>query len=128
MRKVLIIVQFAFSMVMILGTLVVYGQMEFMKDQPLGFDADDVYVFRIPSDTTINNQLPSIMAEMERNPHVEGVSKSWNVPGMRFGELMMRVERDNKLEDASLRLMGFDERYLDLMDIELVDGRTSLDR
>src|SRR5690606_40478980 len=50
LRKTLVVVQFAISVVLIVGTLVVYQQLEFMKSQDLGFQKDQIVVFDFQGD------------------------------------------------------------------------------
>jgi len=39
-RKVLVVVQFTVSVILIIGTVVVFGQIQFAKDRPIGYDRD----------------------------------------------------------------------------------------
>ncbi len=122
-RKSLLVIQFAFSMAMILGTLVVGQQMRYMKGQDLGFSHDPLLVYRIPSDTSFQRNLSGILKDIERLPSVENVALSSNVPGQGFGELMVRVETKNKLHEATMRYMSVDQDYLKTMDLNLIQGR-----
>ena len=122
-RKVLVVMQFAFAISMMLGTLVVYGQMDYMKNKDLGFKTDQVYVFRVPSDSLLQSKLEMVREDFMKLHTVESATLSSNVPGQGFGELMVRVEKDTSLEEATMRYMSIDDRYLQTMDLYLVRGR-----
>lgn len=122
-RKVLIVVQFAFAIAMIFGTLVVVGQVDYMKGRDLGYSQEQQFVFRVPSDTNVTNRLDVIQQKFEQHPSVESTTISGNLPGGGFGEYMFRVEQEGVLEDATVRLMAFDDQYIDQMNMELLEGR-----
>ena len=122
-RKVLVVLQFAFAISMMLGTMVVYGQMDFMKNKDLGFSQEQVYVFRLPSDSLFQEQLPELISEYESLGTVSSLSLSSNVPGQGYGELMVRIERKDSLEEATMRYMAIDEHYIPTMGLELIQGR-----
>ena len=48
LRKILVIFQFVMALVLIIGTLTVYRQLDFMKSQDLGFDKNHVLVIKAP--------------------------------------------------------------------------------
>lgn len=48
-RKVLVVVQFTVSVTLIIGTLIVYRQIQFTKDRPVGYDQKGMIMFQIKS-------------------------------------------------------------------------------
>ena len=126
-RKVLITLQFIFSISMMISSIVVFQQMGFMKNKDLGFSKEQIMVFTIPSDTSLNKRLPSIQEKINAHPLVVSSSFSSSVPGKEFGDMMFRVERDFAMRDAQLKLVSCDESYLDLLDISILEGRNFTD-
>ena len=122
-RKILLTIQFAFSISMIISSIIVFQQMTFMKNKDLGFDQDQTLVFRIPGDTVFTKKLDHIQQLFAKSPIVKKTAFSSTVPGAGFGELMFRVERDSVMKDAQLRLMSCDENYFELSDIKIIKGR-----
>src|SRR5690606_8636713 len=51
LRKILVIVQFTITIILIISTLIVLKQMNYMRQQPLGFNPDAVAVVGIPADS-----------------------------------------------------------------------------
>ena len=121
-RIVLLSLQFVFSISMIICSLLVYNQMSFMKDKDLGFDKEKVLVFNIPNDTVVAKKMDAISSEISSKPFVDKVAFSSTLPGSGYGELMFRVEQNDKLVDAQLKLMSCDENFIDLLGIQLIDG------
>ncbi|WP_210490727.1 ABC transporter permease [Rufibacter aurantiacus] len=124
LRKGLVILQFTISLVLIIGTVVVYSQMDFLKKADLGFNKEQVAVIDIPSgDTTLTAKLPLIKSEMLANPNVTQVSASAQIPGQGSGVLIFMVERNNAMVEKTMNMMTVDYDFLDLMGIKLKAGR-----
>ena len=122
-RKILITVQFAFSISMIISSIIVFQQMTFMKNKDLGFEEEKTLVFRIPNDSSFHKKLESIQEKFKKLPNVQKTAFSTDVPGLGFGDLMFRVEQNGAMKDAQLRLIGCDEDYLNLLNIQLLYGQ-----
>ncbi|HLK30103.1 MAG TPA: ABC transporter permease [Puia sp.] len=75
-RKGLVIVQFVISQVMIVGTLVVAYQMDFLKNQNLGFDKEAVISVSIPA----KEKRDVLVQQLKRNPGVKDVSVGLGSP------------------------------------------------
>ncbi len=125
LRKSLVVVQFCISIGLIISTLIVYGQMGYLKDHDLGFDKEQVMILEVPSDTLVTRKLPQIKAEMMENPAVvkTATASGNSIPGSTTGTLLFRVETEVELEEKGVAFMAIDEDYLDLLGIELLEGR-----
>ncbi|KAA3437522.1 ABC transporter permease [Rufibacter hautae] len=124
LRKGLVILQFTISLVLIIGTVVVYSQMDFLKKADLGFNKEQVAVIDIPSgDTTLTAKLPLIKSELLANPNVTQVSASAQIPGQGAGVLIFMVERNNAMVEKTMNMMTVDYDFLELMGIKLKAGR-----
>ncbi|MEO7213732.1 ABC transporter permease [Mucilaginibacter sp.] len=62
-RKVLVVVQFAVSVVLIIGTIVVFRQIEFAKDRPVGYTRDGLVAVQIGGET-IHKSFASVKDEL----------------------------------------------------------------
>ena len=124
MRKILVVVQFTISIALIIGTFIVYRQMQHLKTQDLGFDKEQVMVVEIPSDTSLVRRMPEFSSELLQQPAISKVATaSGGIPGAPTGALLMRLERDKRLQEKTVNVMFVDEGYLDALGIELLAGR-----
>ena len=121
-RKVLILVQFLFSIFMITGTILINEQMQFMRSMNLGFDRENMVSIRIPSDTTVSKQTPIWVEELRNDSRVESVSLS-RLPTGRVGQLMFRVEKDSMLKEQTVSFIFVDDYFIDVLGLEIVEGR-----
>jgi len=74
-RRVLVIVQFTVSVTLIIGTLVVYRQIQFTKDRPIGYDRNGVVMLQ-QSSTQFNGKFEVLRNELKRTGAVQEVAES----------------------------------------------------
>src|SRR5262249_15719303 len=74
-RRVLVIVQFTVSVTLIIGTLVVYRQIQFTKDRPVGFDRHGVVMLQQTS-TQFRGKFDVLRDELKRTGAVQEVAES----------------------------------------------------
>ena len=120
LRKGLVVSQFIISIVLIIGTLVVYSQMNFMRNTELGFNKEQVVVLQ----TNPGPSQGAMQEAIENIPGVLGSSFGSSVPG--GGNSAAYSELENKqgdLQIANLDLYFVDFDYIPLFDLEMVAGR-----
>ncbi len=123
-RKVLVVVQFALSVIMIIGTMIVSGQLKFMKTSDLGFNKDNLIVMTI-RDTTFRKSFESFREELMSHPEILDAAQSTSNPGSNIGIVVQRIEGENgELIDKAVNNYGVDYHYTELMGIEIQQGRT----
>jgi len=127
MRRILVIFQFATSLLLIAGTLSVYLQISFMRNSELGVDIDNVLVLRGPSvnDSTYAETFSAFKKEMLRNPDIEIVSASIGVPGRQpqWNAGGIRKLSDGGDKSNQYRIMGFDFDFVNFYGLEIIEGR-----
>ncbi|MFT7020817.1 MAG: putative ABC transport system permease protein, partial [Cyclobacteriaceae bacterium] len=84
LRKTLVVLQFTASIVMIIGTMVVYQQLEYMKNVDKGFAEEQVVTLSLQDETLVENaeQLRNRFGEI---PMIEKMALSNSMPGRGFG-------------------------------------------
>jgi putative ABC transport system permease protein len=80
-RKGLVVFQFVVSVVLIVSTIVVYHQLEFMQQHDLGFNPSQTLVLNFEGDTTVQHQYKYIKTALAKIPGVKSVTASSNTPG-----------------------------------------------
>ncbi|QMU27803.1 ABC transporter permease [Adhaeribacter radiodurans] len=123
-RKGLVVVQFTISLILISGTLIVYRQMQFLKNSGLGFHKEQLLVIEVPlGDSTLTNRLPEVKAKLLKQPQVEKVSTSIQIPGERTSRVLVQTKEKDRIVEKTMAAMFVDYDFLDLMGIKLVKGR-----
>ncbi|QTE62068.1 ABC transporter permease [Mucilaginibacter rubeus] len=79
-RKTLVVLQFGISVMLIISTMIIYRQLNFMKNADLGYKREHVFVMTIPwqvlglDDKTRESKLKSIASELIRRQKCDGCS------------------------------------------------------
>ena len=122
LRRILVIFQFAISIGLIAGTIVVYKQIVFMKNKELGFDKEQVVI--IPQMTeNLRKSYRSIRTELLSLPGVIDVGASDLVPSR--GHLIAPFLPEGFPDDQRMTMdyMDVDDHYIPMMGMEVVAGR-----
>ncbi|WP_165864828.1 ABC transporter permease [Rufibacter latericius] len=126
LRRSLVVVQFTISLVLIIGTAVVYSQLQFLKNKSLGFNKEQVVAIEMPkADSVTLSRMPVVMQELTQNPNILQVATVNDIPGEKLSRLLLLVEDEAGAEiDKTMNVMFVSYNALELMGIELTEGRT----
>ncbi|MDB5158637.1 MAG: hypothetical protein JWR50_3344 [Mucilaginibacter sp.] len=123
LRSFLVVFQFSISIFLIIGTIVIYNQLNYIHNKSLGFDRSQVLV--IKNVNVLGNQATTFKQEVKQMPGVLNATMSSylptgeerNVTGM-FPQLPLDIKQDVLSE-----FWPVDEDYLNTMGIKLIAGR-----
>jgi len=119
LRNVLVLVQFAISIFLVVGTLVVQRQTAFMRSQNLGFDKEHVVVLKTP--VSLGERSQTFKDQLLSLPEISAVSGSDTTPGRSFRNWGCQAEGLD--EGFTLNMCICDEGYQETMGLEVVEGR-----
>jgi len=122
-RKILVTVQYIVSIGMIIATLIIYSQLNFLKKLNHGYDPENVLVINTPDDTTYYHRAADFVSALSTSEGVLGVSSALNVPGYTVGKLMFEVGDSTENTIKAFDYFAVDENFFDVLDIKLVDGK-----
>jgi putative ABC transport system permease protein len=83
-RNALVVFQFAVSVFLLVGTAVVYGQLQYLQSKDLGFRGEQVLALSI-GDARTGEALPALKEALRRAPGVESVAAIDRIPGEQRG-------------------------------------------
>ena len=122
-RRFLVVMQFAISVFMITGSLVVSSQLNYMRNKDLGFDKNDVVVVSL-RDSTLRTNLEAFKQELKKSPLIVGAGASTSYPGDNLSKNVMRVEGVNgEMDEQVLHNFFVDFDYLEMMGFKIDTGR-----
>jgi len=79
LRSVLVVIQFVISIILIVGTIIMFRQLEYMQKKKLGFDKEEIFV--ISNASTIGEKVQPFKDELLNVKGVLSVSASTAIPG-----------------------------------------------
>lgn len=124
LRKVLVVGQFTISLVLIVGTIVVYRQLEYMKDQSLGFDKEQVLVLPLRGGLSIGDRYEQVKDEFSNHSSIIGATATSDVPGKRVYNFATSLHGEEDDKGQSMYYMFVDPDFLKTYGIEMQAGRT----
>jgi putative ABC transport system permease protein len=121
LRRILVVFQFAISILLIVGTIIMYRQIKFMEDKDLGFNKDQILVIEKPDDLT--TKVKSFKETVKGIPGVVNIVSSSAVPGRNNRNASIKLA-GGKDETFDLETNFIDYDYLETYGIKLIAGRT----
>ncbi len=123
LRTILVVVQFAISVMLIIGTLTMYKQFNFMKNQYLGFEKDQKLILPLRGGIDIQGNFASVKDMFSKHSSVTGVTVSSTVPGRGVSNFAIRLVGEDDPKNQSMFHMYFDDDFIPDYGIEIVAGR-----
>jgi len=123
-RNGLVVVQFAISVVLIVGTLIMARQFNFMKIQHLGFEKEQKLVLPIRGGISIRENYESIKNQFSDHPFVQNATVSSSVPGRGVSNFAISLAGEEDPKNQSMFHLYFDHDFIPLYGIEMAAGRT----
>lgn len=128
LRKSLVTAQFAISILLMIGSFIVYRQLRFMTEQSLGYNMEQMMILRKPA---LSNQGAAFMTNadgfintIQQLAHVKGAAVSGRIPGEELGKINNVNRTDIAMDNQStMTNMGVDARFINLYQMKLLAGR-----
>lgn len=134
-RKGLIIMQFLATIVLLIGTIVVTKQINFLESKPIGADVNQVIALRgsvvaNKADSLIINDFKVLEGELKKLPFVEKIAIAQSYPGDSFDNLSstrgILLPEGRREDEKIFYTYHVQPDYFDLMDMDFLVGRTFL--
>ena len=124
LRKGLVVVQFIISIMLIAGTVIVYLQLDFMQNQKLGFQKDQMLIIDFRGDEAIQKNIETIKHQLKEIPEVLSASASFSLPSKSNYDAYTTIENpDGEMQEAVMSLTYIDYDFIDQYKISLAAGR-----
>ncbi|HEY6503040.1 MAG TPA: ABC transporter permease [Chitinophagaceae bacterium] len=123
-RKVLVITQFAISIILIITTAIVFQQLSYMQKKSLGFDRDKVLT--MANTTEVNRQYDAFRTELLQNSAFKNVSRSSRIP---TGRLLDNMGASTYTGDSAkpvvtdIKYVSVDHDFISTFGIAMKSGR-----
>jgi len=124
LRKVLVVVQFSISIILIVATTIVFQQLSYIQNTSLGFNKE--HVLTTAYIRTLNSQYESFRTDLLKNPAIKNVGRSSRIPSGRLldesgaqileGGSMQRIKVD-------LKFITTDYGFIPTYGMQMASGR-----
>ncbi|MCK4782445.1 MAG: FtsX-like permease family protein, partial [Desulfobacteraceae bacterium] len=120
LRRWLVIFQFSVSIIIFIGTFVIYRQLKHVDDAQLGFNEEHVVV--IHRAYALDQQTEAFKQELLQHSRILCISNTDTLPGRHFNPNGHRLESEPTRE-YTLHTMYGDYDFVELLNLEMVAGR-----
>lgn len=122
LRRILVVSQFAISITFIIATALIFRQLNYMKNEKLGFKKE--HVLMIPMhDSEVLKRVETMKSELLANPHVLSVCASSYFPGRRLWYQNYRHEGAMETNAPMMHWIAVDHDFIETFQIEILKGR-----
>ncbi|MBS1745246.1 MAG: ABC transporter permease [Bacteroidetes bacterium] len=125
LRSSLVVFQFFISVVLIIGTIVVYQQMKFMQNKDLGYNKEQLIT--IPNSNVLGKNETVFKQQMLQDSRIVNATASWYKP---VGPSDINNALAYPMGNDKLVVNGMDyhvdEHYIPTMEMKIVSGRNFL--
>ncbi|MFI5154390.1 MAG: ABC transporter permease [Chitinophagales bacterium] len=124
LRNFLVVFQFSTSIILIVGTLVIYGQMKFLLNRKLGFDKDQVML--VQGANTLGKEIVNFKNEVSNLAQVKSASVSDYLPiayTKRNGNTFWNEGKEKTDDGIFGQIWRVDYDYVRTMGMHIISGR-----
>jgi putative ABC transport system permease protein len=133
LRHGLVVVQFAASIVLMIGSLVVLQQLRFLNTKPLGFEKEFIVVAGLQSENlnsifqqpgaAFYERLKTLKTELKKNPSVQGVAFSNGALGQGVVQRGVVPEGKNQNDNLFIGCLAIDFDFIATYQLNILAGR-----
>ncbi|MCX2574804.1 ABC transporter permease [Pedobacter sandarakinus] len=123
LRQVLVVGQFCFAIILIISTMVIYRQIQFIKNKPLGFDVNAL--IEIPQDGVLKEKFEVIKSQLLKSGAVTSVAQS-SVGMSHRGQNFADIKWEGMTKETNVQLFNQVSTTYDFIKtngVKLVEGR-----
>lgn len=118
LRKALIVFQFVISSFLIISTLVIQQQLNYIQDKKLGYDKEHVMV--LPADDKIIRSLSTFKNELKQNPKIQHVTVAYETPT--FIEGTYGIKEPGAEQHKLVTAIPVETDFVKTLGLELIAG------
>jgi putative ABC transport system permease protein len=123
-RKTLVVFQFSLSVILVMCSLIVYRQIEYMRAKDLGFDKENIFYIR--ASDHLNKNFTSFKQQLVNYPGIRSVTRAADEPmniqnGLELADDGWRGKR--KEDNVAFQWLKCDHDFLSAFNFEFVEGR-----
>lgn len=121
----LVVMQFAMSMILLVGAVVAYKQLDYMQHKPLGFDKEQLLL--IEGSDVLDGQQDAFKQTLQAQPGVKRVSLSNTLPSKFVGGMAINVRGQDTNVKHPTSFLFVDPNFVETWGMQVVEGRSFLE-
>lgn len=120
-QGILVLFQFAISIILISSSLFVYRQMRFIENKNLGFSKDQLMIIPL-NDNIMRSKIPSFKQELSNNPNILSAGATSDLPGEMKWVTSIDYDGSNKQISETMTFLEIDKDFFKTYGVKLNEG------
>jgi len=132
-QKTLLVTQFTVSIILIIATIVIFQQIEYLRNKPLGFQKQQMLVvpifgtgafsYGIKVDSAIRHHMITFSDELSSYSKIKGVTASSEMPGQGFVRGLVIPQGYYETDNTFTPWLSVDYNFIQTLKMKIVAGR-----
>jgi len=135
LRKLMVVTQFTISIALVIASVAIFKQTNFMQEKGLGMNIDQILVVKTSAsfgppglDSLFVQKLELLGNKLSSYPDIKGTAASYDIPGKVYKSVLPSFRNFNKSsESLHLYFSRIDHHFINLFETNLVAGRNFSD-
>jgi putative ABC transport system permease protein len=124
-RKVFVVFQFTASIFLIIATLSIFKQLNFMRNADLGFDKSNLVLIDFPASSLgAPDKYKLLKYRLLENPSIKDVCGIYTLPGVNNKEMQSIKLNQGDDDSKVIRIIGVDYNFISTLGVHLISGRS----
>jgi len=122
-RNILVLFQFAIAIILMISSLIIFRQIQFIKNKNIGFNREQVMVMNV-ADQGLRENFESFKYDLQQNPDIIDITTSSQIPtniGSATGAEFLTDDGQRKL--VHYQYIGVDYNFIDVFKMNILEGR-----
>lgn len=122
-RKILVIIQFSLSIMLLIGTGIIYQQLQFMQTKDLGFEKENILYLNLNRDLRTN--FEAFKNELVQRQDIVGIARTSELP-TEIWSIIRGIKWEGKQTDetAAFGYASIDYDFIEMMNMTMALGRS----
>jgi len=120
-RSILVVFQFCASIILLVGTIVIYSQLRYVRSLDLGFEREHVIV--VQRAEKLGGRQEAFKNRMMQNPNILHVTYTDSLPQMLLEVKVFQKEGEGSQQNNTLITITTDYEFKNTYGLEMIDGR-----
>jgi putative ABC transport system permease protein len=123
-RRSLVVFQFVLSIILIAGLVIIYSQLNYIKQKDLGFEKDQKIVFSFQTDAA-SDKIDAFTSQLQGLADIKSVSNANNYPGQFavLNDRLLYLAGGSIATAQDVQTMRTDKNYVSTLGIKSISGR-----
>jgi putative ABC transport system permease protein len=123
LRKIMVIGQFTISIILVISTITIYRQLNFMKNEKLGFSKEQKLIIPVHWGANISKNYETVKSEFLKHSRITGAAVSGGIPGRIYTQESYRLFNEAEDKGQQMKTLCTDKDFIPEYGIELAAGR-----